>query len=125
MGRFSFFFLYFIILRPPNMTLVVEDEKSEGITAFHSVLEENTAKMLYAIFRVETSDNAGSKRDKWAYFKYIGSDVGVMKKAKLSIIGAKIDALFTTKHLTLDVGSDDVKTITTKDLADKFLKIGG
>lgn len=108
-----------------KLSFKARDKENTGVDSLVSFLEGNSDKMIFAALRVATKDDAGSVRDKFNFVRYIGSDVGVMKKAKISAIGSNIDALFTSKHITMNINTAEVDSLNVTKIAKELLRVGG
>lgn len=84
------------------------------------------SEVMFAVMKIEALDkkkNVTSRRRKYVFFTWIGPDVGVMKKARVSIQGSDILGFFGGISMTLDVYEEE--DLDPRAIAKTMLKIGG
>jgi len=87
--------------------------------------EDQKKSILFALLRCVTTDSAKSVRSKFIYFRFIGSGVKTITKAKMTTYLGKIDDHFPCKHLTMNINEKCADDMAPKKMATELLRIGG
>jgi hypothetical protein len=95
-----------------------------GLSELREFLGEQDDKIIFGLLRVTANDKSNSARQKFVYYKFLGSAIKVMEKAKLAPVMSHIDGCFPVKHLTCDLDST-LSGFGLEDLAREFLRVGG
>jgi flagellar biosynthesis GTPase FlhF len=100
---------------------------SGGLAEVAAWLEDQGAKILFVLLRVNPGDSSGSKRAKFVFIKFIGASVGVMQKAKAGTKGREVDVMFPVKHISLELSNDEhlAKQLSMEQVTKEFLRVGG
>jgi len=97
---------------------------SGGIDELKTQLDENAIQ--YGAFRVvgvDDRETTVSRRAKYVWFSYIGKNVSVLRKARVSVQKPEVAKLFPGAGLTLELTSAD--DLTKIDVSKKLLASGG
>jgi hypothetical protein len=97
---------------------------SGGLQEVRNVLTSNSTQILLGLLRVNSNDKGGSTRAKFVYIRFVGKNVPVMQKAKLTPQLGKFSESFPVKHLTLDL-DDDLTGFSIEGVTKEFLRVGG
>lgn len=95
-----------------------------GLEEIRSYLSSD--EVMWGVLKVDALDvkkNVTSKRIKLIYFTYIGADVPVMKKAKVSLISNDVSKLFPGVSINMNVS--DPSDLDKDNIAKELLKVGG
>merc|ERR1712013_467744 len=87
--------------------------------------ENQKKSILFALLQCVTTDGAKSVRSKFIYFRFIGSGVKTITKAKMTTYLGKIDDHFPCKHLTMNINEKCADDMEPKKMATELLRIGG
>lgn len=87
--------------------------------------EKQNKSILFALLQCVTTDDAKSVRSKFVYFRFIGSGVKTITKAKMTTYLGKIDDHFPCKHLTMNINEKCEEDMEPKKMATELLRIGG
>jgi len=87
--------------------------------------ENQKKSILFALLQCVTTDDAKSVRSKFVYFRFIGSGVKTITKAKMTTYLGKIDDHFPCKHLTMNINEKCEDDMEPKKMATELLRIGG
>jgi len=87
--------------------------------------EDQKKSILFALLQCVTTDDAKSVRSKFVYFRFIGSGVKTITKAKMTTYLGKIDDHFPCKHLTMNINEKCAEDMEPKKMATELLRIGG
>jgi len=68
--------------------------------------------------------NVESLRNKFAFFTYIGDDVSVIQKAKVSVLRPFAEKIFTGYHVRFDL-SGNLANFTKEAIVSELLRSGG
>jgi len=68
--------------------------------------------------------NVESLRNKFAFFTYIGDEVSVMQKAKVSVLRPFAEKIFTGYHVRFDI-SGNLANFTRQSIVTELLRSGG
>ena len=77
-------------------------EGNGGAKELVAFFEDKQKLILFALLQAVTTDDAKSVRSKFVYFRFIGSGVKTITKAKMATYLGKIDDHFPCKHLTVE-----------------------
>lgn len=109
---------------PNSNKLQVSGTGSGGIEELKKSLDES--QVQFGAFRVVGVDNREttvSRRPKFIWFAYVGSKVGVMKKARVSVMKPDVSRFFNSSSLSLEITSLD--ELTMVDVGKRLLASGG
>jgi len=109
---------------PNSNKLHVVDTGSGGLEELKSKLDENSVQ--FAAFRVVGVDNREttiSRRPKFIYISYVGPKVGVLKKARVSVMKPDVARFFQSSALNLEIS--DASELTKYDVSKRLLASGG
>jgi len=118
---------------PINWYLCGVDKKIElvfkvagkgGFEELTNVLKNSSTELLFGLLRVNSNDRGGSKRAKFVFIRFVGTNVSVMQKGKLTPRLGKIGDSFPVKHMTYDL-TEDLSNFTIETLAKEMLRVGG
>jgi hypothetical protein len=104
--------------------LYVVASGSGGIEELKSKLDES--QVQFAAFRVVGVDNREttvSRRPKFIYISYVGPKVGVLKKARVSVMKPDLARFFQSSALNLEIS--DASELTKYDVSKRLLASGG
>jgi hypothetical protein len=116
-------------ITPPNrgekvLGVEVSGKGEGGLLECAEFLGNSPGKILFGLLRVSANDQSNSSRQKFIYFRFLGSDVSPVKKGKVTPNMGLLDDLFPVKHLTLDLDSQ-LSGFELEPLAREFLRVGG
>jgi len=100
--------------------LSVQGTGSNGIAEFVGQLKDDTVQ--YAFVRVTTGDQE-SRRAKFVFISWIGPDVGIMRKAKVSVHKANVKSVF--KDFAVELQSSDKEDLEESKITATVVKAGG
>ncbi|ETO36873.1 actin binding protein [Reticulomyxa filosa] len=86
--------------------------------------KSSSSELLFGLLRVNSNDRGNSKRAKFVFIRFVGSNVSVMLKGKLTPKLGKIGDAFPVKHLTYDL-TEDLVGFTIDAIAREMLRVGG
>jgi len=107
-----------------NQQLEIVSTGSQGLNELSAFLKNAGDKIYFVLFRVEAKDESNSVRAKFVYIRFVGTQVNVMSKAKLTPNLANISNHFPVKHLTIDL-TEDLSNFDIESLSREFLRVGG
>lgn len=97
---------------------------SGGLNELKEKMASCGGDIIFFQLRVDTFDDSGSKRAKFMYGRFVGTNVKFMQKAKLTTNLGAIADMFQVKHLSKDC-DENMKDWDPETLGKEFLKIGG
>ena len=97
---------------------------NDGISELQTYLKDQADQIIFALLRVNSLDKSNSIRAKFVFFRFLGSKVGVMTKAKLNPQKETIQNQFPVRHMDVNI-SEDLKGCDIESLSKEFLRIGG
>jgi len=100
-------------------------EGKGGAKELVAFFEGQKKAILFALLQCVTTDASKSVRSKFIYFRFIGSGVKTITKAKMTTYLGKIDDHFPCKHLTMNVSEKCADDMEPTKMATELLRIGG
>lgn len=101
-----------------------EDAKESGCDGLRYTLKDNDDKILICLMRVQASDDQRVSQ-KFIFISYIGSAVGVMTRSRVGTYSGDIQEVFSTKHVSKNLATDDLDDLDIDKLAKELLTVGG
>jgi flagellar biosynthesis GTPase FlhF len=117
-------FNWYILTVDGKQNLEYVSRGNGGLKEMHSFLKGKKKELYFGLLRVNSIDKSKAKRAKFVYVRYVGSEVPVMKKAKVTPSLGKIGEQFPVKHLSLDL-DENLTKFDSQSLMKEFLRVGG
>jgi hypothetical protein len=117
-------FNWYILTVDNKQNLEYVSRGNGGLKELITQLKGKKKELYFGLLRVNSIDKNKAKRAKFVYIRYVGSEVPVMKKAKVTPALGKIGNEFPVKHLSLDL-NEDLVHFDAPSLMKEFLRVGG
>jgi len=117
-------FNWYLMTVDNKQSLTYVSRGSGGLKEVSNFLRAKKTELFFGLLRVNSLDEGGSKRAKFIYMRFVGTEVPVMKKAKVTPSLGKIGEQFPVKHLSLDL-NEDLSHFDVESLSKEFLRVGG
>eukprot|EP01126_Amoeba_proteus_P022598 TRINITY_DN227_c0_g1_i2.p2 TRINITY_DN227_c0_g1~~TRINITY_DN227_c0_g1_i2.p2 ORF type:complete len:154 (-),score=27.44 TRINITY_DN227_c0_g1_i2:40-501(-) len=94
---------------------------TNGLSGLVQLLD--TKKIIVGLLKIFAVDNEGSHRTKFVFFSFIGSDVGPLKRAKVSV--QKPEILKAVGSFACQFGASDPADFDMKSIAKELCRSSG
>lgn len=101
--------------------LVLSEVGSGGLDELKEKLEASKASFVYS--RITYANDKESQRHKFVLIIWIGSDVKVMRKAKLSVHTADVKTVL--RQFSIEVPANSFDDLNEEDIVSRLRKAGG